>query len=138
MKRARILLADDHKGVGEALQSLLSSEFELVGLVEDGLRLIEAATALNPDVVIADLSMPRLDGLGAMARLREKNPAIKFILMTMHQDATLAQVALENGASGFVVKYLASDELFPAIHAVLEGDTYVSPVLGSKSAITGL
>src|SRR5215471_17656093 len=86
MKRPRILLADDHVGVTRTLQDILNTEFDVVGVTQDGFDLVERATALNPDVVVADLSMPRLDGLGAMALLKERAPGVKFILLTMYQD----------------------------------------------------
>ena len=131
MKRPRVLLADDHVGVTEILQVMLGSEFELAGVVRDGLDLVSRVSELNPDVVVADLSMPRLDGLRAMTIVKQTVPGVKFIVMTMYQDAAIAQLVIEAGALGFVLKSYASEELIPAIHAALENNRYVSPVLAN-------
>src|SRR5436190_6822556 len=108
MKRPRILLADDHPGVAEALKSLLSSEYELVATVGDGLAMVSAATRLEPDVIVADISMPGLDGLNALAELRKINPHVKVVFTTMYGEASFVSLALEAGAFGFVLKHSAA------------------------------
>lgn len=129
MKQPRVLLADDHRIVAEGLKSLLSPEFELVGIVEDGLAMIAAAKEHRPDVIVADISMPGLNGIEALRRLKKSMPEVKVVFLTMHQDVAYARQALEAGAAGFVMKHSASSELIHAIHAALQGKTYISPVL---------
>lgn len=129
MSRARVLLADDHRMVAEGLRTLLSPEFELVDVVADGQALLEAARALRPDVIVADIAMPRLNGFEALARLRQDDPGVRVVLLTMHHEAAYARRALEAGATGFVLKHSAPAELITAIHAALDGRTYVTPGL---------
>jgi DNA-binding NarL/FixJ family response regulator len=129
MKRPRILLADDHRMVAEGLRSLLSPEFDLVGIVEDGRALIEAAQKLNPDVIVADITMPHLNGLAAMEQLKKNNPRVKVVFLTMHQEVAYARRALEAGAAGFVLKHSAAAELVTAVRAALDGKTYLTPAL---------
>ena len=133
MNRPRVLLADDHRGVAQALTNLLSPEFELVGVVEDGVALIDAATKLEPDVIVADISMPLLDGMDALGRLKKKNQHVKFVFITMYEEAALAQIALDAGAFGFVLKHSAPAELVPAVRAALDGKTYISPALARQA-----
>ena len=130
--RPRILLADDHLMVAEALTSLLAPEFDLVGVVEDGRQLIEAAGRLHPDVIVADITMPHLNGIDALVRLREEGNQVPVVFLTMHKDVTFARRALEAGASGFVLKHSASVELIAALHAALEGKTYLTPQLAGE------
>ena len=129
MSRPRVLLADDHRMMAEGLKALLPDEFELVGIVEDGRAMIEAAERLRPDVIIADVAMPNLNGFEALARLRKSHPNIKVVFLTMHQNAAYARRALDAGASGFVVKHSAPEELVQAIHAALTGKTFITPSL---------
>ena len=129
MKRARVLLADDHRLVAEGLKSLLADEFELVGIVEDGIALLSAAKKLRPDVIVADITMPKLNGIEALARLKKSNPDVKVVFLTMHQEASYARRALEAGAAGFLIKHSASDELVAAIHAALKGKVFITPAL---------
>ncbi|HEX2475043.1 MAG TPA: response regulator transcription factor, partial [Lacipirellulaceae bacterium] len=103
MKRPRILLADDHRMVTEGLKSLLTAEFELVGVVEDGRTLVESAAKLRPDVIVADITMPHLNGIDALAQLKRDNPNVHVVFLTMHQDTVYARRALEAGASGYVL-----------------------------------
>jgi RNA polymerase sigma factor (sigma-70 family) len=128
-KRARVLLADDHKIVTEGLRSLLEPEFELVGIVEDGRALVAAAKRLNPDVVVADISMPLLNGMEAVRQLKKAGMRAKVIFLTMHPDVTYAIRAFEAGASGFIVKHSASSELLAAIREALRGRTYITPMI---------
>jgi DNA-binding NarL/FixJ family response regulator len=129
MTRPRILLADDHRMVAEGLKSLLAAEFELIGTVEDGRALVEAAKKLRPDVIVADITMPDLNGIDALARLQKHNPNVRVVFLTMHQDAVYARRALEAGAMGYVLKHSAPAELVMAIRAALEGKTFITPSL---------
>jgi DNA-binding NarL/FixJ family response regulator len=129
MSKARVLLADDHRGAAAVLKSLITRDFELVALVEDGVALIEAAGKFQPDVIVADISMPRLDGLSALAELKKQNPLAKVIFITMFAEPEVARWALNAGAHGFVTKHSAGSELVPAILAVLDGNTFVSASL---------
>jgi DNA-binding NarL/FixJ family response regulator len=129
MNRPRVLLADDHRMVTEGLKSLLSDDFELVGIVEDGHALLAAAKKFRPDVIVADITMPKLNGIDALHLLKKHNPEVKVVFLTMHQDRAYARRALEAGAAGFVVKHVASDELVMAIHAALKGKTFITPAL---------
>lgn len=127
--RPRILLADDHRIVAEGLRSLLNAEFELLEVAEDGRALVEAAARLHPDVVVADISMPHLNGIEALAQLKRQNPRIKVVILTMHAEVAYARRALEEGAEGYVLKHAAPAELVAAIRAALNGQTYLTPAL---------
>lgn len=129
MNRTRVLLADDHKIITEGLRSLLEPEFDLVGVVEDGRALVTAATKLNPDVVVVDISMPLLNGIDAVRQLKKAGLRAKVIFLTMHPDVTYATRAFEAGASGFVLKHSASAELLTAIREALKGRTYITPII---------
>ena len=131
-RRARVLLADDHLLVAEALTSLLTPEFDLVGVVEDGRALVEAAGRLRPDVIVADITMPHLNGIDALVQLRQGGDHVPVVFLTMHRDVTFARRALEAGASGFVLKHSASVELITAVRAALDGKTYLTPQLAGE------
>jgi DNA-binding NarL/FixJ family response regulator len=126
-----VLLADDHRMVSEGLKHLLADDFELVGMVEDGRALVAAAEKLQPDVIVADITMPHLNGIEAMAKLKKNGAHTKFVFLTMHQDPAYARRALQAGAAGFVVKHSAPAELVMAIHAALKGQTFITPALAS-------
>lgn len=132
MKRPRILLADDHRMVVEGLKSLLSDEFELVGIAADGRELVALAKKLQPDVIVADVTMPQLNGIDALSRLNQDNPDVRVVFLTMHQNSAYARRALEAGASGFVVKHSAPAELVMAIRAALKGKTFLTPALAGE------
>jgi DNA-binding NarL/FixJ family response regulator len=136
MKKPRVLLADDHKIVIEGLKSLLRDEFEIVGSVEDGRALVEQASTLYPDVIVADISMPQLNGIEAARQIKKIDKNIKIVFLTMHQDATYAANAFEAGASGFVLKHSASSELIRAIHEAIKGRTYVTPLIAGDLIYT--
>ena len=131
-RRPRVLLADDHVMVAEALKSLLAPEFDLVGVVEDGRALVEAAGKLRPDVIVADVTMPHLNGIDALVRLRQGGDRVPVVFLTMHRDVTFARRALDAGASGFVLKHSAPAELVTAIRAALDGRTYLTPQLAGE------
>jgi len=127
--RPRVLLADDHRIVAQGLKVILSTEFDLVGLVADGQALVEAAKALRPDIIVADVTMPSLSGIDALEQLRRDGLDVPFVFLTMHSDAGYARRALSAGAAGYVLKLSAPEELVQAIRAALDGGTFVSPVL---------
>jgi DNA-binding NarL/FixJ family response regulator len=131
VSRPRVLLADDHLVVSEGLKQILAEDFELVGAVQDGRSLVAAAKQLRPDVIVADITMPHLNGIDAMALLRKDNAHVKVVFLTMHHDPAYARRALEAGASGFVVKHSAPAELVMAIQAALKGQTFITPALAS-------
>lgn len=131
-RRPRVLLADDHLLVAEALKSLLAAEFELVGVVEDGLALVEAVRRLEPEVVVADITMPHLNGIDAVARLRADGIRVPVVVLSMHRDVAFARRALDVGASGYVLKHSAPAELVAALRAALAGRTYLTPQLAGE------
>ena len=129
-RRPTVLLADDHTIVTDGLSRILrEAGFEVVGAVRDGQRLIDAATRLRPDVIITDLSMPGLTGLDVLARLKTERLDSKVIVLTMHQDADLATDAIRGGASGFLLKESAGDELLVAVRHALDGKVYITPTI---------
>jgi len=132
MNRPRVLLADDHRMVGEGLKHLLADEFELVGLAEDGRALVAMARDQRPDVVVSDISMPHLNGVDALERMKSDNPDIRVVFLTMHPEPAYATRALEAGACGFVVKHSAPEELVLAIHSALKGQTFVTPAIAGE------
>ena len=132
MKRPRVLLADDHKIVTEGLKGLLEPEFELVGTVEDGRALLAAAEKLRPDVIVADISMPLLNGIDSVRQIKKAHDEIKVVFLTMHPDVTYAVSAFEAGASGYVLKHSAPTELVAAIRSVLNGKTFVTTLLAGE------
>jgi DNA-binding NarL/FixJ family response regulator len=132
LRRPRVLLADDHRLVAEGLKSLLSAEYELLEVVEDGRALIAAAKKLRPDIIVADITMPHLNGIDALALLKKDNPNVKVVFLTMHQEVAYARRALEAGASGYVLKHSAPSELIAAVDAALNGQIYVTPALAGE------
>ncbi len=132
MTKPRVLLADDHRIVAEGVKGLLAEEFELVGIVEDGRAMVDAARKLRPDVIVADISMPHLNGIDAMVPLKQDNPDVRVVFLTMHRDAAYARRALEAGASGFVLKHSAPAELVLAVRAALQGRTFITPDLAAE------
>ena len=129
MKHPRVSLADDHRLVAEGLKSLLSPEFDLVGVVEDGRALVEAARKFRPDVIVADITMPHLNGIEALVQLKQHNKNVRVVFLTMHLEVAYARRALEAGASGYVLKHSAPAELIAAIRAALAGNTFISPAV---------
>lgn len=129
MSKPKVLLADDHTIVAEGLRSLLEDEFEFVGAVSDGRALLDAARKLKPDVIVADISMPLLNGLDAARQLKRDGASAKIIFLTMHGEAQLAAEAFRAGASGYLLKSSAGEELITAIHEVVKGRAYVTPLI---------
>lgn len=132
MSRPRVLLADDHRIVAEGLKGLLTPDFELVGIVEDGRALIEAARDQQLDVIVADIGMPELNGIDALEQLKEFDPNVRVVFLTMHREVAYARRALEAGAAGFVLKHSAPEELVMAIRAALDGQTFISPAMAGE------
>jgi DNA-binding NarL/FixJ family response regulator len=132
MKRARILLADDHRLVAEALKAMLSADFELLDIVEDGRALLKAARELHPDVIVADVAMPGLNGIDALIQMKQDDPAVKVVFLTMHPEVAYARRALDAGARGYVLKHSAPGELVTAIQSALAGRTYITPALAGE------
>jgi DNA-binding NarL/FixJ family response regulator len=127
MTRPRVLLADDHQMLAEALKSVVEPSCQVVGTVSDGRALLEAAARLQPDIVVLDIGMPQLNGLDAGRQLKHSLPKVKLIFMTMHQDPYLIGEAFRAGASAFLLKEAAVSELTEAIDRVLKGGTYTTP-----------
>ena len=125
-KRARLLIADDHKLIAQACANMLEPEFEVVDVVTDGLALIQAAVERKPEVVITDVFMPQLNGLDAGRQLKHAWPKIKLIYMTMHEDPDLVGASFRAGGSAFLLKEAAVSELTEAIEQVLKGGSYVT------------
>jgi DNA-binding NarL/FixJ family response regulator len=132
MTRPRLLIADDHKIFAEGLKRLLNADFDIAGVVADGRELVAAAEKLRPDLIVADISMPMLNGIEAVTQIKKVHPEIKVVFLTMHPDAAYAVSAFKAGASGYVLKSSAPDELITAIREGLKGRTYVTPIIAGK------
>jgi DNA-binding NarL/FixJ family response regulator len=132
MTRPRLLIADDHRIFAEGLKRLLNADFDIVGVVADGRELVAAAGKLRPDVVVADISMPLLNGIEAVIQIKKVHPDMKVVFLTMHPDVAYAASAFKAGATGYVLKHSAPDELITAIREGLKGRTYVTPLIAGK------
>jgi DNA-binding NarL/FixJ family response regulator len=130
--RPRLLLADDHTILLDAFKRLLEPQYAVVGTVSDGRALIDAARRLKPDVIVADISMPRLNGLDACEELIEKLPDTRLIFLTVNEDPDVAADAFRRGAAGFLLKKAAASELFTALERVLNGRAYITPLISSE------
>jgi DNA-binding NarL/FixJ family response regulator len=127
VKRPRVLLADDHKMLLDALKKVLEPRYEVAGAVSDGRALLQAAAKLQPDIIVLDIAMPLLNGLDAARQLSRTMPKVKLIFMTMNEDPDLVGEAFRAGASGYLLKRAAAFELTEAIDKVMKGGTYVTP-----------
>jgi DNA-binding NarL/FixJ family response regulator len=132
MSRPRVLIADDHQILAEGLRSLLEPEFEVVGVVADGRELVAAAEKHGPDVIVADVTMPSLNGIEAAVQLRDVGVKAKVVFLTMHRDVSYARRAMEAGAAGFVLKHSLASELVAAVREALKGRTYVTPMIAGE------
>jgi DNA-binding NarL/FixJ family response regulator len=132
MSKPSILIADDHQILAEGLRGLLEPEFEVVGVVADGRELVAAARKLRPDVIVADVTMPSLNGIDAAVQLRDLGVNAKVVFLTMHRDVAYARRAMEAGAAGFVVKHSVASELVTAVREALRGKTYVTPLIAGE------
>ena len=129
MKRARVILADDHNLLVDTFKAFLEPYFDVVGTFADGHRLVQGAPALQPDVIVLDVGMPIMNGLIAGQRLKQILPRVKLIYLTMNQDPDVAAEAFRLGASGYLVKTSAASELVHAIKEVLLARSYVTPLM---------
>jgi DNA-binding NarL/FixJ family response regulator len=132
MSRARVLIADDHQILAEGVRSLLEPKFEVVDVVANGQELLESAKTHLPDIIVADVTMPSLNGIEAAILLREAGIGSKIVFLTMHRDVAYARRAVEAGASGYVLKHSVSSELVNAIDDAINGKTYISPLLAGE------
>jgi DNA-binding NarL/FixJ family response regulator len=136
VRRPRLLLADDHTIVLEGMSRLLQADYELLPPAGDGQLLVETALRTNPDVIVADISMPILNGIEAVRQLRKKGVKSKVIFLSMHADIEWAAQALAVGASGYVIKQAAAEELCHAIREALRNRTYITPrVVRDKESV---
>jgi DNA-binding NarL/FixJ family response regulator len=126
LRKIRVLLADDHRGLLEVVRSLLDTEVEIAGCVDNGESLLEAAMKLHPDVIVTDISMPRLGGLGAVDRLRESGCSSKVVFLTAHSGPGFIDAALRTGALACVFKTSIATDLLFAIQEVFAGRVFVS------------
>jgi DNA-binding NarL/FixJ family response regulator len=126
---ATILLADDHAMFAEALRRMLEPVYTVVGVVTDGRALMTETRRLKPDMIVADVGMPLLNGLDAASRIREFLPQVKLVFLTMQDNPNLAAAALRLGAVGYVLKHSAASELIKAISEVLRGKPYITSKL---------
>lgn len=127
MKTPTILLADDHSLVLKGVQGVLERQYQVIGSAGDGKALVEAALRLKPDVVVLDISMPVLNGIDAAIEIRNALPATRLVFLTMHANAIYLRKAMAAGASAYVLKSAAVEELVSAIEAARIGRTYISP-----------
>jgi DNA-binding NarL/FixJ family response regulator len=127
--RTRLLIADDHNLVAEACRSFLEPEFEVVGIVNDGRALLQAAAELKPDIVILDIAMPLLNGLDAGEQLKAFLPAAKLVYLTMNMNPEVAAESFRRGASAYLPKSTVANELVTAIREVRRGKSYLSPLI---------
>lgn len=130
MKPLRILLGDDHSLILKGIKGLLEGQYEVVGLAENGKALAEAAVRLKPDMVVLDISMPILNGIDAAREIKKALPSTKLVFLSMHSNAVYLRKALEVGASGYVLKSGATEELLAAVEEAWKGKVYVSPAFG--------
>jgi DNA-binding NarL/FixJ family response regulator len=132
MKRARILLADDHTLTLEGICAVLEPHHEIVGMVMDGRALLDAALRLKPDLIVLDITMPLLNGIDAAVQIKKSLPGVKLLFVTMHVNPAYLEAALNAGGTGYVLKSAAREELLEAINSVLNGRIYVTPSLSSE------
>jgi DNA-binding NarL/FixJ family response regulator len=132
----KVLLADDHAIVIEGLRRVLEPTFAVIGAVTDGRALVAATDQLKPDVVIADVSMPILNGIEAARQIRATNQDVRILFFTMHADVVYAAEALQAGGSGYCLKSSAGNEILTAIQEALAGRTYITLALDRRSVET--
>ena len=130
--KPRVLIADDHRMLADAYARVLAEDYEVVGTVVDGRELLQVAPGLAPDVILLDVSMPKLNGLDAARHLREMLPDVPLVVVTMHSDPQVAADARLAGVAGFVTKSAAASELRTALAAVLAGEIYLTPLVSRE------
>jgi DNA-binding NarL/FixJ family response regulator len=129
----RLLLADDHPELLQAIQQLVATDFDVVGTATDGLTLVEMAEALKPDVVVTDIRMPGLSGIDAARTILQRKACKAVVLLTMYDHPRLIRSALDAGIRGYVLKATAGEELLPAIEEALQGGVFVSQRIGGRT-----
>lgn len=136
MARIRILVVDDHALVRRSIRALLDrmDDIEVVGEAGDGNEAVSLTAELEPDLVLMDISMPRLDGIQATSRIHQDNSHMRVLILSMYASQSLVQQALHNGARGFLLKRNVTEELAPAILQVIQGEVYISPALTLASS----
>jgi DNA-binding NarL/FixJ family response regulator len=137
MKKPTVILADDHTLVLEGFRRLLETHCELLATAGDGQALLQAVAQHRPDIVILDISMPVMNGIEAARALKSKYPALKLVFVTMHADPAYIRAAFQAGASGYILKQSLGDELPQALHTVLQGQIYVTPLI-AKDVVDGI
>jgi len=130
--KVRVLLGDDHALILDGIRAALQLQYEIVGLAKDGRALVEAAERLKPDLVILDISMPLLNGFEAAKQIKKNLPQTKLIFLSQHLNPAYLKQALRLGASGYVLKSGATEELQQAIGTALRGKTYITPAFGEE------
>ena len=133
-QRPRVLLADDHPAVLALTADALAGECLVVGRVGDGYELLAEAERLHPDVIVLDITMPRLDGIEAARQLRSSHQPARLVFLTVHEDADYARAALDAGGLGYVVKTRLASDLLPAIRAALADQSFISPTVRLEEA----
>lgn len=133
MTRPRVLLADDHRIVVAGLEALLAADYELAGRAQDGHALLQLARQVRADFIVADVSMPSLNGIDALRALRSEGVDTPVIFLTMHTEPAYARRALEAGAAGYVLKHAAPQELLHALQAAAQGRVYISREIAAEA-----
>lgn len=136
MKKPTVILADDHTLVLEGFRRLLETHCELLATVGDGQALLKAAAQHRPDIVILDISMPVMNGIEAARTLKSKFPSMRLVFVTMHADPAYVRAAFQAGACGYLLKQSLGTELTQALHIVLRGQSYVTPLI-AKDVVDG-
>jgi DNA-binding NarL/FixJ family response regulator len=129
VSKIRIVVADDHEEMLSLVKEVLQPEFEVVAAVRDGRDLLHAVKNFKPDVIIADITMPEMSGIEATRKIVEEDLGARIILLTMHNDRTMVEEGFSAGAKGYVLKLAASQELVPAIYEIIQGGSYISPLV---------
>ena len=129
MPKPRVLLADDHLMLLSAFRTLLEGDCDVVGAAANGRELVEMAAVLKPDVILLDVAMPLLNGLDSARQVKQANPDIRIVFLTMNEDPEVAAEAFRNGASGYLLKSSAGSELMTAVSEVMKGRSYVTPLM---------
>jgi DNA-binding NarL/FixJ family response regulator len=129
--KAKVLLADDHPPLIEAALAILKPHYEIVGIATDGAMLVSDALRLRPEVIVSDITMPVMNGIEAIRRLRASNSRAKVVFLTVHAEEEFLKACVAEGALGYVLKSRMKTQLIPAIEAALEGKSYVSPFVAN-------
>ncbi len=133
-EKKTVVIVEDHTIVREALKKILSknSSFEVVGEAKDGLEAVAAIACLKPDLVLMDLSLPRMDGIEAVHEIKKENPSTKILVLTVHKTENRIMGALDSGVDGYITKDAAHSELELALRDVFSGRKYLSPMISEK------